>query len=61
MKAGLMIGSVPLSMAALAGCHASVDIGTTKEISREKLASGVSDALKAKIGTTLPHPSATGR
>ncbi|MFT8180671.1 DUF4333 domain-containing protein [Mycobacteroides chelonae] len=47
-----MIGSALLSMAALSGCHASVDVGTTKEISKEKLASGVSDALKAKVGTT---------
>ncbi|MBB4852951.1 hypothetical protein HNP40_000317 [Mycobacteroides chelonae] len=52
MKASLMIASALLSMAALSGCHASVDVGTTKEISKEKLANGVSDALKQKVGTT---------
>lgn len=52
MKSGLMIGMAMFSAAALTSCHVSFNEGTPVEISKEKLASGVSDALAAKVGTT---------
>ncbi|OHU31727.1 hypothetical protein BKG76_00215 [Mycobacteroides franklinii] len=48
-----MISAALLSMAALTSCHVSFNVGTAKDlaISKEKLASGVSDALTAQTGT----------
>lgn len=48
MKASLMIGSAMLSVAALAGCHASVDVGNFNRISKSSLEQGLKDAVKEK-------------
>lgn len=48
MKASLVIGSALLSLATLSGCHASVDVGNFKRISKSNLEQGLKDAVKEK-------------
>ncbi|WJJ56072.1 DUF4333 domain-containing protein [Mycobacteroides abscessus] len=48
MKANLMIASALLFMAALSGCHASVDVGNFKRISKDNLEQGLKDAVKER-------------
>ncbi|MDM3950379.1 DUF4333 domain-containing protein [Mycobacteroides abscessus] len=43
-----MIASALLTMAALSGCHASVDVGNFKRISKDNLEQGLKDAVKER-------------
>ncbi|MBB4852949.1 hypothetical protein HNP40_000315 [Mycobacteroides chelonae] len=44
----MTIGSALVSIAALSGCHASVDVGNFKRISKDNLEQGLKGAVKER-------------
>lgn len=60
MKASLLIGAALLSMSTLSGCHASVDIGNYKRITKENLEQGLKDAVKERQHFDLRSASCEG-
>ncbi|SKI74622.1 DUF4333 domain-containing protein [Mycobacteroides abscessus] len=43
-----MISAIMLSITTLSGCHASVDVGNFKRISKDNLEQGLKDAVKER-------------